>query len=399
MLLLLGVSSINVSAKTITCKPLTLAEEYGRGIEYEIRLNEPFPQIKWKSANSKIASVDNNGLVRGKKPGKTTIIGTWSGKTYKCKVTVKKTNKVTLKSDSKKVIKKATKKVVKYLNKGNYMTVRLKMRSASKAKSKLKQISKEITRLNKWKVSCQFYSIQKSGKYYISCVTPAMCKRYKLAQKYIKKSYEMLLKEWQDEVNWYQSKEVIYDEDPNLTWERNFKCKIDTPFNKLSEESRLMFAQTHKYFVDDTMMEYGNGNIFKQYGAYTYCANPLTKDKDVLCLEFDLKYIGNLSLTNDVNSAYKILMNKKASGVCGNFTETQWMINEDLNIKSWPVNSSKLVHSWCIMKVKDKNNKNVYYLSDNGIVNKIKSEKDLKKQAIGNYVPATKNVMGKAYPF
>lgn len=399
LFVLTGMNSIDASAKTIKCKSLTLAEECKLGIEYPISFNEVFSKITWKSANSKIASVDNNGLVKGKMPGKTTIIGISKGNTYKCKVTVKKANKVTLKKSSKKVIKKATKKIVKYLNKGNFLTVKIKTNSASKNQKILKQISKEITKTNEWKVTCQFYNVQKSGKYYITCVTPAMCKRYKLAQKYIKKSYEIFIREWKNEMDWYQSGEVVFQEEPNKKWERNFKCKIDTPYNKLSEESRLMFAQTHKYFNEDTMMEYGNINIFKQYGAFSYCQNPLTKNKDVLCLEFEFEYLGDLSLTKSVNSAYKKIINKKASGVCGTFTDAQWMINEDLNIKSWPVNGADLVHSWCIMRVKDINNKYVYYLSDNGIVRKINSEKDLKKSSVGNYVPSTKKAMGKAYPF
>lgn len=41
----------------------------------------------------------------------------------------------------------------------------------------------------------------------------------------------------------------------------------------------------------------------------------------------------------------------------------------------------------------------LYYLSDNGIVRRINSEKDLKKGSIGNYVPSTKEYMGKDYPF
>lgn len=41
----------------------------------------------------------------------------------------------------------------------------------------------------------------------------------------------------------------------------------------------------------------------------------------------------------------------------------------------------------------------LYYMSDNGMVSRINSEKDLKKGSIGNYVPSTKKCMGKDYPF
>ncbi len=47
-------------------------------------------KIKYKSANKKIASVSGKGVVKGKKTGKTQIIVTANGKSYTCKVTVKK---------------------------------------------------------------------------------------------------------------------------------------------------------------------------------------------------------------------------------------------------------------------------------------------------------------------
>lgn len=41
----------------------------------------------------------------------------------------------------------------------------------------------------------------------------------------------------------------------------------------------------------------------------------------------------------------------------------------------------------------------LYYMSDNGMVSRINSEKDLKKGSIENYVPSTKEYTGKDYPF
>lgn len=45
--------------------------------------------IKWKSSNTKVAPVDQQGLITGKKPGSAKITAKASGKSYTCKVTVK----------------------------------------------------------------------------------------------------------------------------------------------------------------------------------------------------------------------------------------------------------------------------------------------------------------------
>lgn len=67
--------------------------------------------VKWKSSNKKVATVDKNGRVKGKKKGTATISATTSnGRTFKCKVTVK--NPVRVKS-IKLNKKKATVKVGK----------------------------------------------------------------------------------------------------------------------------------------------------------------------------------------------------------------------------------------------------------------------------------------------
>ena len=53
-------------------------------------------KLKWKSANSSIASVSSSGVVRGKKPGKTTItVKLASGKTAKFTVKVQRTDVAT----------------------------------------------------------------------------------------------------------------------------------------------------------------------------------------------------------------------------------------------------------------------------------------------------------------
>lgn len=46
--------------------------------------------VKWYSKNKKIASVSKNGVIKGKKAGKTSVIAKVSGKMLVCKVTVVK---------------------------------------------------------------------------------------------------------------------------------------------------------------------------------------------------------------------------------------------------------------------------------------------------------------------
>ena len=46
--------------------------------------------VKWTSSNKKVATVNKNGTVKAKKSGKATITAKVSGKSLKCKVTVKK---------------------------------------------------------------------------------------------------------------------------------------------------------------------------------------------------------------------------------------------------------------------------------------------------------------------
>lgn len=63
-------------------------------------------KVTWKSANKKIASIDKNGKVTGKKVGKVKITATVLKKKYNCTVTVKKSAKVsslTLNSQSLRI--------------------------------------------------------------------------------------------------------------------------------------------------------------------------------------------------------------------------------------------------------------------------------------------------------
>lgn len=55
-----------------------------------LMLKGAYQKVTWKSSNTKIATVDKNGVVRGKKKGEVTVTALHAGKTYTCKVTVKK---------------------------------------------------------------------------------------------------------------------------------------------------------------------------------------------------------------------------------------------------------------------------------------------------------------------
>ncbi len=53
-----------------------------------LELSEDGEEVVWKSSDSKVASVDDEGLVVAKKAGKATISAKVDGKTLKCKITV-----------------------------------------------------------------------------------------------------------------------------------------------------------------------------------------------------------------------------------------------------------------------------------------------------------------------
>ena len=61
--------------------------------------------VTWKSSNPKVAAVNKNGKITGKKTGKVTITAKANGKTAKCVVTVKKNN---VKALYKKFLEKGT---------------------------------------------------------------------------------------------------------------------------------------------------------------------------------------------------------------------------------------------------------------------------------------------------
>ncbi len=75
----------NVQEAVISNTVLTITE----GFTKNLSVKDNTGTVKWKSGKPAIASVDKNGKVTAKKPGKCTITATVDGKTLKCTVTVK----------------------------------------------------------------------------------------------------------------------------------------------------------------------------------------------------------------------------------------------------------------------------------------------------------------------
>ena len=110
---------VSISNKKVTMYP---------NMTKNIKINNVSSKVKWKSSNKKIAKVLGtsgvNGnvatIMSGKKVGTCTIKATVKGKTYKCKVTVKKDGKIS-RVTLKKVIqtKKKISVTVKVINKSN----------------------------------------------------------------------------------------------------------------------------------------------------------------------------------------------------------------------------------------------------------------------------------------
>ena len=65
---------------------------YGKK-SYQLKVKGTSKKVTWKSSNKKVAIVSKKGKVTGKKKGTAVITAKVSGRTYKCKVTVKDTHK------------------------------------------------------------------------------------------------------------------------------------------------------------------------------------------------------------------------------------------------------------------------------------------------------------------
>ena len=82
-------TNVNAAAKTKLNK--TKATVYvGKTVKLKLKNKHTKKKVKWKSTNKKVASVSKKGKVKGKKPGKATVIAKVGNKKYKCKITVKK---------------------------------------------------------------------------------------------------------------------------------------------------------------------------------------------------------------------------------------------------------------------------------------------------------------------
>lgn len=80
------ISPMTASAAKISSKKATLFA----GEKKELKLSGAKGKVKWKSSKKAVATVDQNGIITAKKTGKCTITAKNSGKTYQCKITVKK---------------------------------------------------------------------------------------------------------------------------------------------------------------------------------------------------------------------------------------------------------------------------------------------------------------------
>ena len=114
-----GVSkgTANVTAtlgkKTYKCKVIVEAPKISltkktinAGEKFTLKLNGTTKSVKWTTSNKKVATVSQNGVVKGIAKGTANIIATVGGKKYVCKVTVKEprilsvsTNELTIKDE------------------------------------------------------------------------------------------------------------------------------------------------------------------------------------------------------------------------------------------------------------------------------------------------------------
>lgn len=87
-------ASIKLNATSLTLKNIR---------KYQLKVKNTQKKVKWSSSDKRIAIVDSKGMVSAKKNGTCTIYAKISGKTLKCKVTVKSKSKMIKDSDYVKV--------------------------------------------------------------------------------------------------------------------------------------------------------------------------------------------------------------------------------------------------------------------------------------------------------
>ena len=86
---LLPMLHTNAAVKKTKLNKTKVTIYVGKTVKLKVKNNKPKKIVKWSSKNKKVATVNKKGKVKGKKPGKTTIIAKVGKKKYKCKVTVK----------------------------------------------------------------------------------------------------------------------------------------------------------------------------------------------------------------------------------------------------------------------------------------------------------------------
>lgn len=118
----LGLETVQAATKIKLSKTKI---EIPQGEVYKLSLNGATSKsVKWQSNNKKIATVSSKGTVTGVLAGTTTITAKYKGKTYKCKVTVKKFGKEYVDTESFEVsyldTDFGTYSIVKYTNNSDY---------------------------------------------------------------------------------------------------------------------------------------------------------------------------------------------------------------------------------------------------------------------------------------
>ena len=91
LLLLLQVTDIQAAATKEKLNKTSASIEVGKTVTLKV-LNTK-QSISWFSKNKKIATVSNNGIVKGLKAGKTTVSAKFGTKTLSCNITVKNASK------------------------------------------------------------------------------------------------------------------------------------------------------------------------------------------------------------------------------------------------------------------------------------------------------------------
>lgn len=89
-LLVFGMTSLTVSAATITLNKSKLSLYIGQTTNLKATALQTVEKVKWKSSKKSVATVSPSGKITAKKAGKTTITATVEGVKAKCVVTVKK---------------------------------------------------------------------------------------------------------------------------------------------------------------------------------------------------------------------------------------------------------------------------------------------------------------------